>query len=391
MRFLIFIVLLLIFLSIFGYFIFNNLVVVDVKFWGKHSVSAPLGVVILAAALIGVILGFSWHLWSSLVSFFNLKSKDHLINQLIESYKTTAIMNQALVLGENELAKEIVRKLKAPIPELDFYVEIERAKTVLDLSDRVKVFEQLRAKFPTNPYLICELASALVKLGQHQIAFDNLKSLNSIVPTALSLKFGAELALDLNKLDDCQEWLLRLKELGFTDHKLSQASMEKKLVQLYFDNKDWFTEAKKLLKEYPLSLVGLEYLARYYKDSNPVLAAKYLRQRAEIGKELIYWRDLTDFLLEQNKTEEAIKTAIDYVEKVPEEEKALAKLDLAKLYINLNRWNDAFDILTSFSEEELSCTAKVPVEKLSKFYMALINLKRGSTLESLRVLDSVLA
>ncbi len=378
-------------LSIVAVFVINNLTIVNVKFWSDYSISAPLGVVTLASLGFGFFIGFIWYTWILMLRYLQLKTKEYQISQLVDLYKNTVILNQVITLGEEELAREISEKLKSPVPELDFSVEIEKVKTIIDPNQKLKVLESLRGKFPTNPYLICELAQTLIQLGQENLAMDHLKSINQTVPTLLSLKFGAELALKLGRLEEAKEWVFELKRLGVKDHKLFQALMEAQVEHLYLEGKDWYAENKQLVKEYPLSLVGMEYMARYYKDSNPNLALKYYRQRAEVGESAVYWRDLWEFLVQLGRVEEAIKVAEESLTKqLSSEDKAVVKLDLVRLLLNLNRWNDATKVLDSFTDDELNSIAKISVDRLRKFYLALLNLKKGSTIESLRVLNTVL-
>ncbi|MCS6961330.1 MAG: hypothetical protein NZT61_02350 [Deltaproteobacteria bacterium] len=392
MRLLIFSIGLLLFLVLSGFFIFHNLNIVEVKFWKDFQISAPIGVVVLGACAIGVGFTVLWYLWGSFVSYLKLKSKDTVISQLIELYQNTVILNQAFTLGEKRLAQDQAQKLKSPVKELEFFVELEKTKIVTDPAERVKVLESLRSKFPTNPYLAYELVVSFLRLGQEQLAFDHIKSFNQMVSTAMSLRLGVELALKLVKLEEASQWLTELKKIGYADHALQQKYLELKVEQSYLEGKDWYSETKRLLKDYPYSLVGLEYMAKYYQPTNPVLCAKYYRQRAEVGKSLQFWRDLIEFLKTVGKIEDAVKTAKEAMEKsISVQDRSLAKLDLVRLLISINNWAEAEEVLNSFSEEELSATANVPVDRLCKFYSAFIKMKRGSAVESLRVLDSILA
>lgn len=391
MRLLIFSISLLILVAIFGFFIFNNLEVVKVTIWEDINITAPAGVIVLGSILVGVFLSSLWYVWGTLSSYVKIKLKENTLQQVIDLYRNSIILDQAYLLGETKICEELAKNLKSPVPELDFLVELQKAKIIVDPSDKLKALEALRSQFPSNPYLAYELTVTYLRMGDENAAFEHLKSFNQLVPTAVSLKLGCEIAIKLGQLDIAQDWLRELKALGFTDHQLKQKLLESRVKQLYLEGKDYLAETKQLLKEYPLSLVGHLYMAYYHKPINPSLAAKHLSQRAEIGKDYSYWRDVIDFWRSVGEIEAAIKCAMEFIGKSSSEnQRAVAKLDLARLYIHSNRWRDAENTLESLTEEERLSTAVISVDKLSRFYEALIKLKTGSTVDSMRALDTVL-
>ena len=259
------------------------------------------------------------------------------------------------------------------------------------VDERLKKLEELRAKTPASPYLILEIVSCLLKQKNVPIAYNYLSNLNQLSPTVSSLKKGIELATELEDFEKAKSWLAHLYKLGVQEPELEQKLLEKELQNLFSAGKDITSQAKQLLKKFPSSLVALELLAKHFAKTDTSLAAKYLRTRAEMANNYSYWRDLIDLLVQNNLIEQAIEISKYAAENLSDpQDRVVAQVDLARLLMSSGNLNEAMFYLNKVLDSEHATLVQISVEKLAKLYVALVNLKRGSTLDTLRTLDSIL-
>ena len=391
MRFVLWTLIFILLLVAGSYFITINLNPITVNFPFGTFISGPIGALVLVSLLLGVVAAYIWFSIDKILSFFKLSTRQSLINRLIELYKNTSFFRQALSLSELGLAQKIAKQLKSPHPDLDYFVEIEKIQALASVDEKLKKLEELRAKTPVSPYLILEIVACLLKQKNVSVAFNYLDNLNQLSPTVSSLKKGIEIAIELEDFEKAKNWLNHLHKLGIEEPELEQQVLETELYHRFSTGQDITSQAKQLLKKFPSSLLALELLAKHFAKTDPSLAAKYLRTRAEMANNYSFWRDLIEFLVQNNFIEQAIEVNKYASENLPDpHDRLVAQVDLARLLLSSGNLNEAMFQLNKVLDSQQSALVQISVEKLAKLYIALVNLKRGSTLDTLRTLDSIL-
>jgi predicted Zn-dependent protease len=103
------------------------------------------------------------------------------------------------------------------------------------------------------------------------------------------------------------------------------------------------------------------------------------------------WRDLIEILTENGQTTQALEASKYAAENLKDpKERLVAQLDYARLLLSSGDLSEALYQLNKILAIEQTTLVQISVDKLAKLYVALVNLKKGATIETLRTLDSIL-
>lgn len=265
-----------------------------------------------------------------------------------------------LAAGEFNAATEAWKKIVKSDPS-DVIARVELSRCLQgnnEIHEALKELEKARARNSTNTEVLFRAAEINLALNNKTAAIDNLALILAGDPCLRAATMARDLSEELGRLNDALEYHKQAEQLGEPEDTArtirERLHYELLAEELKHEGAD-ATESRKrleaLLKRFPDSVGALSQLASLHVQTGDIdRAAELLVRAAHNSGDVRYWNKAVQLWLENDMADNAIAAARTATRKTKGKERLQAELELIKIYIGLNRLDDAMQHIGDFKK-----------------------------------------
>lgn len=352
------------------YIVILNRDTVTFSIGGAWSITANLGVLLIAsfsggllvASMIALLFGFkSW------IRERKLLSQEKQRQTFIEGMVRARNFSAAAEWGK---AKDLWHSLSRRDPS-DIIGRLEYARALEkdgDYSEALKEVESVRADHPNNIEALFRAAELQKLLGNGTAAIDNLALILSRQPCLQAAVEARALSEKLGRISDAIEYHEQCVSLGENHDSAMKygAVLQLKLLLEEAAQKDSETVKKELtgfLKRHPNIVEGHQALARLAQKSGlNEEAAQALINAAKAGAGVEAWNEAAALWLGEGRPEKALAAARSAAQGTSGIKRIEADLFRAQLHVGLSQAEEAEKVLDGISDYAKSQHLQLPIE-----------------------------
>lgn len=281
-------------------------------------------------------------------------------NRQQQFYDGLVEAREAFAVGEYGRSEDLWSKLIQRDPtKVISRLELSKALEARgEPREALKVLDLARSDAPHNVEVLTRNAELHLSLGNKTAAIDNLALVQYHHPNRLTAAKARDLSESVGRIDDAVEYHEKFLELGGKEDPEQPIRARLKLKSLAHqfgeDLNLHAAELRKLLKTYPKYVPVLTELARLErKMGNVDQAANLLVQAAHLEGDSEHWLEASRLWIENGMADRAVAAARTAHRKSQEREKTAIALDLASLYAQLLRFEEAKNELTQIESRAL--------------------------------------
>lgn len=348
---------------------------------GLKLTNINLGVVLIGSFILGVGVASLFAVYFSVINFFKIKKVEFEKKQKENFIKTIVQAREAFSEGNWQEAKAIWEGLKRKDTSR-VLANIEISKSLEaegNLKEALKVIDFARQASPNNSEVLFRASELNLALGNKTAALDNLALILSRKSNQKAALLARKLSEDLNKIEDAIEYNQKAIESGsLSDYQEAKERLEfKKLIKDFGSDSDVETIKKslnKFLKKNPKNIDAIITLADLEKNTNNLDKAGELLYRASnINNSAQLWHLAIKLWIDSGNPDKALTTAKNALKSTTGRDRLNAELDLIRVYLTLNKLEDAKTHLDGF--KNLTEEVEVEVdEEISRNYLTLRGL-----------------
>lgn len=343
--------------TIVSYLYFLNPESISVSTGSNSKVTAPVAFILLVSFLAGFIFCAIFALFFGFKAW--LKERRHLN----EERKRISITNsqiearQALACGEFEKAQQLWEKIINK-DQNNVIARIELSKSYqknAQLREALAILDKTR-NLPgdVNIEVLFRAAEINQAIGNKTAAIDNLALIISKYPNSRALKLARDYSEEINRFEDAIEYHQQLQNLGGVKDREDSAQIIarlsfKKVVRDIQDPNQLKLTLKDFVRSKDSFVPALHKLAQLEKESgNTEEAIKLLLKASRLSAKWEYWYEASQIWLTQSNPERAIAAARAGNKELSGIARINSELELVKLYLNLNNFEEAKKSLDGF-------------------------------------------
>jgi uncharacterized integral membrane protein len=357
------------------YFAVLNKESVTVHFSHLHSFTSNIGVIVTLAFISGILLAALFGLVFSIKHSLKMKALGNKL-KFVQSFIIKFSKARAkLVSGDLNAAKAILVDLQKKDPTF-YLAKVELANALHHLGntqESLKIIDETRAQFPDQLEVLETAAHLYDSAGNKTAALDNLTLLLSQQPNSKAARRAFEIALELGKYEEAENFLKQLDSYGIeVSNEYIHLKYLRLLTQHASSGESLVEETRYFHKKHPsfspatLFLAGKEAELGAYKAAGQLYA-----HAAKYSKEIQDWKLAIKAFISAELPDTALTTAKAAKADLPAGRKYLGDLLQIKLYLDLNNLDEARSLIETFEYQHIrrSSDIEIPSGALKEFFV----------------------
>lgn len=378
----------LLIVSVSIYFVTRNRDDITVSISPNNTISASVGVIVLAAFAFGIIAAT---LAGALMAFQSYMRERKLLAVEKQRLAFERIIMKARALsasGELQRAREqwehiLKRDPSHTIARIELSRILERDGRI---QEALKVIDAARAAVPENVEVLFRAAELQNTLGNKTAAIDNLALILYSEPNARAARLARDLSVELERIGDAIEYNTRLESIeGLTDEvQRSYGDLYTKriLADHTGDSEALKTALFTHLRKYPASSEALERIADIHLfEGMPDDAAQYLVRAYKISQNRSLMLRARTIWIEAGLPDKAISLMKSWTRDAAPVDAAGAHIELAKTYLLAARDPEAAETLQRLEQDSKIFLTEQSRKEIA-ILKALIAYRSRDSLES---------
>lgn len=323
------------------------------------TLETPLGVVLVGAFLAGIVTASAVSFLASLRRAVRDRAMRAAHERERKDFEKLLDARAALVSGDLRKARILLERIVKTEPH-NLLARLELVSCyegLNEMDNALSLLDETRTRFPKRIEVLARAAELNEKAGNKTAALDNYQLIIAAAPTRQAVERAMNLAEELGHYGDALDFYNMLGNYEAQDPRDGARIAFKRITN--WDNaapevlRDKLTA---LTKTFPQAVEANQYLATLLAREGRIKeAAQQMVKAAKAAGTPEAWHALTLFWLEHKQPENALSAARTAIAEVSREHRVAAELILAKLYLDLGRYEEA-DRLLNQIEQSLAQT-----------------------------------